>query len=406
MSKSDAIFNQFIAASKQIAADLEVDCEILYDREEWSPGFFYEASVITGRKTFSFWFREEFRNERCEKTACLEIDFNEGAAPFYMQEEIDYIHGHSDYLNRWAAWAVFNFNQKHNKTILNSIFSESVIRVYGTPGYCWPAEGEAKLLFNGIMAIQKQQLLVYRFRHVEPPNGYLCRSISYAIWVIGDGHPFWVVIPDSCGLDSGGGHATFTEIEHLIGLVKAKIGVEIRNVDLPYEELETYLLRHSEGFSSILRDTDLFDFFFYDGPYNVLSGEKQFDRFKERFHSKEYPEALRDLRAMVQQAEENLLKAKSVDASTIQDSDVNKLAALLIDKKIIDGRLRSWFSAFTSVANLASHKNYPTPEDMKEGAVRTRILLTFQLGFQLLEELDNPLREKIIPKNLTIKIGE
>jgi hypothetical protein len=143
-------------------------------------------------------------------------------------------------------------------------------------------------------------------------------------------------------LDSGGGFSTFTQIENLICLLKEKLQVEIRNADIPYEEFEIYLLRHSEEFSSSIdRETDIFNFLNYDGPYLILRrSNNQFARFKERFHNKEYPEALRDLRAMVQQAEENLVKEKGLDFSGIQELDINKLAALLIDKKIIDGRLR------------------------------------------------------------------
>ena len=56
-----------------------------------------------------------------------------------------------------------------------------------------------------------------------------------------------------------------------------------------------------------------------------------------------YPQALRDLRALVQQALENLEKFKGIEFETLKDPDINKFAALMIEKKVLEGRLHSWF---------------------------------------------------------------
>jgi hypothetical protein len=389
------IFEEFVQAANQIREDLNIKAAIETDHAEGEMGFDFTARAYDTYRGFDFWLNQKIDKTKRRLRTSLSIDFQEGVAPFNLTENIDYIVGHSDFLCRWAAWAVFNFRQAHERTNLNSIFHEAQIRVYGVPHYCDPAEGEANLLFKGILELQKDKVLIYKFRHVDPPNSWLLRSFSYAVWVYtGENPPFWVVFPNFCGLEGGRSFSTYKQFEKFVASLKPKLEVEVRRFDVPYEKLETFLLGHAEGFYSVYRETDLHSFFYYDGPAYVLEGsETEFEKFKERFLNKEYPQALRDLRALIQQAEENLAKQKGIDCSPIKEPDVNKLASLLIEHGVIDGRLRSWFGAFTAIANLASHRNFPSVEDMKPEADRTRIMLTFQLGFQLLEELDKPLRK-------------
>ncbi|MCW4010630.1 MAG: hypothetical protein NWF05_08425 [Candidatus Bathyarchaeota archaeon] len=394
---NDAIFEEFIKATEQIRKDLNIVLEPETDRAESDLGFDFDAEVFQDSKGFCFCVSEEFDGPTRKLTATLSIYFQEGAAPFYINENIDYIAGHSNFLCRWAAWAVFNFKQAHEKISLESLFYESQIRVYGLPRYCDPAEGEASLLFNGMLMLQQDKVLIYKFRHIDPPSGYLTRFFSFGVWVNTlKNPPFWVIFPNFCGLDSGRGFSTYKKFGSLISMLKEKLEVEIRNFDIQYEELDTFLLGHATSFNSICREHDLYNIFYYNGPIRVLKGsEKEFDKFKERLQNKEYPQALRDLRALVQQAEENLVKLKELDYSKIKEPDVNKLASFLVEEGIIDGRLRSWFQAFTSIANIASHKNFPSQQDLKKGVLRVKIMLTFQLGLQLLEELDEPLIKPI-----------
>jgi hypothetical protein len=403
-----SLLDDFKEAAEQIADDLGIDGTIEIDHSESNQGFDFTASLFKRNRGFDLWLGGEIRDASQKMTASLSIDFQEGVAPYYFQEKIDYIAGHSDFLCRWAAWAVFRFKEAHEKVTLNSIFHEAEIRVYGIPGYCDPAEGEADLLFHGILTKQKGKVIIYRFRHVEPPSGYLCRSFSYAVWVNpGGSPPFWVTFPDNCGLEGGRSRSTHHHFEKLIAMLKRKLEVEIKRFDVPYSELETFLLKNSTGFFSVFRDNDVDSLLHYHGPSEVLKGsEEELEKFKESFQRKEYPQALRDLRALVQQAQENVAKLKELDCSSVQDPDVNKLGAFLIEKKVLDGRLRSWFSAFTSIANLASHRNFPTIEDMRDKVLRTRILLTFHLGVQLLEELDKTVKPEIPVFDLRIRFGK
>ena len=125
----------------------------------------------------------------------------------------------------------------------------------------------------------------------------------------------------------------------------------------------------------------------WDEPYRVIdSSELPFVSFKNRYERREYPQALRDLRALVQQAQVNVLLKNNVG---IPDRpDINKLANALVSNKIIDGRLLHWFLSFTSIANLASHGDFPSDSDMNNTAVRRRVFMGFKLGIHLLKELD------------------
>jgi hypothetical protein len=385
------LLDNFRKVAEQIATELEIgNKKIQIDHSEGDLGVDYMATV-EGEKGFTFVLSTD-RKEGSQKETMnlsLTIYFREGVAPYYFDEDIDHIVDDPDLLDRWASWAIFNFRQTHEKVSLESLFHEATIRVYGIPQYCDPAEGEAQLLFNGLLATQEGKVLIYRFRHIDS-GAFLCRSISYAVCVSPLGFPvFWVVFPGNCGLDSGRGRSTYQHIEALIDMIKQKHDVEIRNYDVVYEELDTFLLRRSTGFFSVFRDNELPMLLHHHCPSEIFMGsEKQFEDFMKRLERKEYAQALRDLRALVQQAEENAAKLKKLDYSSISGPDVIKLASFLISKGQIDGRLHSWFFAFTSVANLASHRDFPTKQDMADPVLRARVLLTFHLGINLIEELD------------------
>lgn len=244
------------------------------------------------------------------------------------------------------------------------------------------------MLFRGILEAQKRKLFIYKFRHIKEEALY--RSFSYAVRVdLECGPPFWIFFPNTCGIDSGGAMHTYIYFERLINLARSKLEVEVKRFDIEYEELESFLLRKAYSFESIIRENNLQDLYRFSSPMTVLEGsEAEYEKFLRRLKAKEYPQALRDLRALVQQAEENAAKKKNIDPSKIAAPNVNKLAMLLINEKQLEGRLYPWFQAFTAIANIASHRNFPTKEELKDHTLRKRILLTIYLGRQLLEELE------------------
>lgn len=391
------LLEYFISAAKEIVVDFELNPKKIKIRHVQTPriGLDYTAELYVKGRGFDFHLRTVTEDEdptQGEMTASLTISFKEEAAPYFFHENIDYVKEHSHFLSRWASWAIFNFRQEHQKVDLQSLFHDTILRVYGLPLYSTPAEQEAELLFRGIIAAQKSKLFIYKFRHVRRADLY--RSFSYAVRVdLESGLPFWVFFPETCGLDSGGARHTYEQFENLISLAGSKLEVEIKRVDIEYSELEKFLLGNAESFESIIRTDRLEDLFRFSHPSMVLEGsEEQYERLLQRLDAEEYPQVLRDLRALVQQAEENVAKKKNIDISEIAAPDVNKLAALLIKEKLLDGRLYPWFQAFATIANIASHRDFPTQEELEDWTLRRRIFLTIYLGRQLLEELEDIIR--------------
>jgi len=326
-----------------------------------------------------------------EMTATLSIAFEVGA-PYYYSQKINFLKTHSNYLSRWVAWAVHNYRLQYEKVNLNALFHEVDIHVYSIPGYSRTTDREAVVLFNGIIATQKDKVIIYKFRHVRPD--YYLRSFSYAVYVRPKGYQdFIVFFPYNCGLDSGGSRTTYRHFRSLIEMINKKLDVEIKEYDIQYDELEEYLQKNAIGFPSLYRDESLTPLWYISEPVKVLNGsEIAFKNFKKRLEGKEYPQALRDLRALVQQALENVINNFNLDGGSL--TNINKLASFLVNKQLLDGRLLSWFNAFTSIANIASHKDYPTKKDMESHALHERILLTFNLGLHLLEELDGLVKQQ------------
>ncbi|MGH9923222.1 MAG: hypothetical protein ACRD38_10755, partial [Nitrososphaerales archaeon] len=119
-----------------------------------------------------------------------------------------------------------------------------------------------------------------------------------------------------------------------------------------------------------------------------------YSKFEERYAAKEYPQALRDLRALVQHALEISCQKKDIDISNMKEPDINKISGLLISNNVIDGRLQSWFHAFSSIANQAAHRVFPSNKDLERPNLTQRITVTFQLGTQLISELESVLIKK------------
>jgi len=384
------LLDDFITASKEIAVDLEMnENDVMIEHEEIpNIGLDYKAFSRNKAKEFNFSLWTDATEEDPTTgvmTATLSISFEVGA-PYYYSQKINFLKTHSDFLSRWVAWAIHNYRLQYEKVNLTALFREIDMHVYSIPGYSSTTDREAVLLFNGILATQKDKVIIYKFRHV-PPDYYL-RNFSYAVHV----HPikyqdFIVFFPFNCGLDSGGSRSTYRHFKSLIEMINEKIDVEIIRYDIQYNELEKYLLKNAIGFPSLYNEYTLTPLWHISGPAKVLKGsEISFKNFKNRLEEKKYPQALRDLRALVQQALENVINYFNLDGASL--NNINQLSSFLINKQLLDGRLLSWFNAFTSIANIASHKDYPTKNDMSNYVLQERIILTFYLGLHLLKELD------------------
>ncbi|HJT10255.1 MAG TPA: hypothetical protein VJ771_05670 [Candidatus Nitrosotalea sp.] len=390
--KSNKLFDQFKDASKQVCDDLGISYEnVKAERYETQKmGVSYTSSGTANGKEFDFYLKTETKQSDVTSgrmSASLQINYDEGSAPFYFNENLDDLKSHSDFLSRWTAWAVFNFNLKHNPVNLESLFNEMDIRVYGIPRYTYPTMGEAHLLIGGINQFPSNKVLIYKFRHMDPSVKY--RSFSYAFLVSHNNlHNFWVFFPNCGGLDSGGAGGDLRKMEELIGTIKTK--VERKNFDIIYESLEKFLQKKAIGFRTELEYDDIHMSF--AEPSEEAFGNDfvhSYSKFKERYDAKDYSGALRDLRALVQEAMEITCRKKNADLGNLKNRNIGNISGKMKDSQLIDESLYGWFFAFSAGANNASHRGYPTKQDMENHTLRQRVMVTFLLGTHLVDELES-----------------
>lgn len=336
----------------------------------------------------------------------MTIDYDKDLTPYRFHERFtEKERPHS--LSRWVSWAIFNFRQIYSKVDLQSIFGDTEVIILGFPGS--DADEEADLIFNSIFNLQREKVRIYKFRHIDE-KGYLYRSLSYAVLVCSENSSrrFWIVFPDSCGLDSGGAYGSYLNFEKLIKFLEKKISVEVKRFDVPYDVLESFLIKKSTCFHSSIKGIDCIhpEINFPFCPKILENSSNQFNIFVKSFDNKEYAQALRDLRALIQQAEENIVKEKMPSYEVDANTNVTKLAKVLVEKNLLQGKTIPWVEAFCSIANQSSHKDFPSAKDMEDSIIHKRTMLTFETGLEILEELNAILFPPISFKALvpTIKI--
>lgn len=390
--KSDELFAQFIEASHQICDDLGVSYDDVKAERYETPtvGISYTAGGRGNKYEFDFYLKTDAEGDDVlsgRMSISLNIYYSKSSAPFdFYEGNLNALKPHSDFLSRWTAWAVFNFNLKHNPPNIESLFHGMDIRVYGLPLYTIPTMGEAHMLIGGIRQFQTDKLLIYKFRHVDPQVKY--RSFSYAFLVSNKNCPsFWVFFPNCGGLDSGGARGDLYTVEELILTVKTK--VERRSFDIKYEDLEKFLQKNAIGFRTEIENDDVY--FSFIPPSEAAFGKdfvESYIKFQERIRMEDYAGALRDLRAVVQDAMEITCDKNNVDLKGIKNLKIGNISGKMKEAKLIDEAIYNWFMAFSSVASKASHGEYPTKKDLENYTLRRRIMATFLFGTHLIEELE------------------
>lgn len=392
--KSNKLFDQFKEASKQICDDFGISYnDVEAERyEEPNVGISYSARGKGDKYDFYFFLKTYAENNDPLSgimSASLDITYSDNGGEFSFNEpDISWLKPHPNSLLRWAAWAVFNFNIKHNPVNLEFLFPDPKIRVYGLSNYTNPTIGEMHIVIGGIHHFPPQKLLVYRFRHVDSGDKY--RSFSYAFKVSHTTFPsFWIFFLNCGGLDSGGAHGDLLKIEELIDTIKTK--VERIYFDISYDDLKKFLQERGEGLR-LQSGLDDMNHYFSD-PSESAFGERfveLFCRFREEFKKENFADALRDMRVLVQVAMESVCKKKNIPLDK-EDNTIGKISAKMFTGDRKDAILSNWFLAFSSSANSSSHKDFPTKEDLKDYTLKHRIMITFILGAHLIEELQKML---------------
>ncbi len=386
-------FEEFKSACEQICFDLGIDFDDikLSHNATAKIGLDYVGHGGLDNNYFNFHVRTVTKEDDVQSgqmTASLEITYSESASTFYFHENIDYMRGHPGFLGRWTAWAVSKFNSEHNPVNLDSLFHEMDIKTYGVPRYSHPTQTEFRIFLNGVSKLNMQKLLIYKFRHAE--DNYHYRAYSYAFFPISE-HlgSLWVFFPQLRGLDSGGASGDLRDLEEEI--INLGIPIERNFFDIPYEKLAKFLDENAlNTFGNKTIDDETLKFLGLDkhsSPFGT-SFDESYEKILEYLDEKEIPEALRNLRILIQESLETLCTQSSISLGDDKDRTIAKLAEKLIKNNVMDEELRIWFMAFSSIANKSAHRAYPGKTEEQDLDLMRRINLTLAVGMNLVSELE------------------
>lgn len=381
--------DEFRQATKLIASDLHIkdkDVEVTID--EWKDGtFLYTATGASDTYYFEFHARKDKSTDNTRILVCISTSSPPEENMFSFNETIE---GFKTY-ERVATGAVHEFNMQRNPVILSKLLSGVPLYILGVVGN--PIKAEIEVLLSGIPLGKGNWLEVFRFRHAEKNYDYY-RRFSYIFKLHASYGSFQVAFPSLGALDSGGAYGDLKFAESVIEAAEKRGAViKRKEYDIDYDALENFLLLYSYNFSDTQEiEIEVNQFrlptFSEFGP--LFSHEWR--AFGNKFLERDYRGALGDIRPLVQDALKIACSKFGIDLTDGKNQNPNSLAGKLISSKILDGRLKEWFSAFTAYANIGSHsKIEPSIEDMNEFVIRKRIVLTILLGIHLVEEIKHVL---------------
>ena len=379
--KMDQQYKAFLDANDYICGELQIDPKrVTTQRGDYKKHSSHFSTCDGDDYTFCLYFESDRDiSDVKHMAATIEIYYNNHSAIFRKTEDITHLGAHADFLTKWATYAIHSFNQKRDSKDLNVLFCNTPIRVYGIPNdmeWTWP---ELYHFVNGINAVQADNVLIYKFRHVDQYTKY--RSFSYGFFQ----GSFWVFFLDVGGLDSGGANRNLKQVENLIESMSVSVTEEC--IDVDYHELEDFLAERIAPFEPRKRGTTSFQL-------NKIATHKfgpifslDYSKFLYIYENGDYSRALRDLRALLQTAMEFICVKKSIPIDS--KPNIDKLRASLIEKNIIDGKMTVWYCAFTQTANVPAHKVYsPSGEDdVSDEQLKTAIVI----GVQLIAKLEDVL---------------
>lgn len=376
INEYDEQYAQFLTAAHRLASELNTNTEkIVNNRIDSRTNSYYSSTGEGDEYTFFFEFNVlRSRGKILSVFTSVIIYYNCFSAYFDISEDIT-AKNHGNYLNKLVDWTIYSFNRHRNSGELDALFSNVPVRVYGLPNDMEWTEPELSHFINGINA-QSQNVLIYKIRHIDTNTKY--RSFSYAFF---QGR-FWAFFLVVGGLDSGGAHSNLDRVNEMIENIS--VPVDMKNIDINYYELEEYLARRVAPFEPYRKGEIVFKL---DEANTKKFGTKfsnSYSKFLNDYEDKDYVQLLRNLRALLQTAMEEICKQHSLEIS--KDKTIRRLCDLLVRKKIVDKKMIVWYCAFTSIANPISHNDYSlTDDDFSNEQLKIAILI----GTQLISGLGN-----------------
>lgn len=345
-------------------------------RTESSAGSTYRTRIV-GEYTLNFELDTFVKKNKIQKImAYIGIKYDSDSVSFQIHDDITKYINQDNYLERWAAHAIHKFNLEHNPINLNTRFGESILKVYGYSDNPLSLK-EMSLLLDGMQKTKTDKILAYKFRHVDT----LMRTYSYCFFVSDGYYPnFWVFFLNLGGLDSGGHSESLRLAESIIA---SKTEVELRPADIEYVRLRKFLSERVQAFNFEGENTLIFNLFVL-GDFDPTFFEL-YSKFLERYKNEEYSEALRNLRVLVQMSMETVYKKNQIQIP--KKPSINTLCSELIKNEILDEVMRAWCCAFTSVANLSAHREFPSNDEFFNQNTEDRIKITILLGIYIINSL-------------------
>lgn len=291
-----------------------------------------------------------------------------------------------------AGWLMLAFYQRNLRTRpdLSKLLAGQDIRIISLPEYDHHYDFAAML--SGL-ATSQFSLEVLRFRHVyldeSTGNHDVKVEFSYAIRM----NEFWAIFPFLGPVWSYSALQDQKDGEEELQGVKAGISLALSSIDFDKEEFMSFVMRYETTYR------DHFDYsslrVSLDSLLNISHDpqaerktyyEKEIGKIEDSIWEKDYPHAIRDLRALIEDYSRELLKKNGV--SFEEKDELHELKSKMIQNKLVEGRLNSWFEAFAAFGNKSAHENYPTKEQVHESQIlRNRTELTILIGKVLLSEI-------------------
>ena len=291
------------------------------------------------------------------------------------------------YFADWVIKAFHEFNIKARKVNLDSLFEGSEVRILGFPGM------DHYTLITSLLSGAAQEDIfpptVMRFRHVTGRGAAIGVRFSYVVRVAST----WVAFPDIAGLSGGSSYDAYVEIEKAISKLSAK-NTEVTHFDCSEREFMKYFARHANflgnSWDLIDKREELIDFYLSvivaPAPGEPVSRFKaEIEKIDNNIWNDQYPEALRNQRALLQDALQDLMRSRNLHFE--DGSRIAQLAGILIEHHAIEPRLKSWFDAYPTFANPSAHGIHPTKKELEDEVIRNRVRVTLSLGKHLLYEV-------------------
>ena len=398
VSQSDAVdsrleekWKEFLAATSAIKEEIGIrDAKVEMAKHE-TPGVGYLYQGTISQNGFHVHFTVDARGSSNkiydwkELTLSINIGFPDGTRDDAHQTFSQT--AEAPYLADWVIKAFHEFNIKARKVDLDSLFKDSELRILGFPGM------DHYTLLTSLLAGAAQEDIfpptVMRFRHVTGRDADIGVRFSYVVRVASA----WIAFPDIAGLSGGGSYDAYVEIEKAISGLSSK-NIEVTHFDYSETEFMKYFARHSHflgnSWDLIDKREELIDFYLSvivaPAPGEPVSKFKaEIEKIDDNIWNEQYPEALRNQRALLQDALQDLMRTRSL---VFEDgSRIAQLAGILIEHHVIEPRLKSWFDAYPAFANPSAHGIHPTKKELEDEVVRNRVRVTLSLGKHLLYEV-------------------